>query len=359
MSNFRTGRFKKASRFLLLAPVLGALIATANPLSAQQEEEGEPLYDELVRTFKKKSLSVGALFQTVGIFQWERSLPGGNGFSIANARLLIYGELDSGIGYFFQTSFAPIMTVLDAKMYYRISPALIVDAGVFKAPFSREFLTPASSIDFVDRSRVATVLVPGRQLGVQARGEFTGGELAYSAGAFNGNRFVEANINDNNDFLLVGRLSYLPRQFQGPGDGDGLEVAVNAGYSKDSNVVQVGFPDGFAGDRTLVGGDVRYTRNALLLAGEIIALSLDADDGAKVDPYGWQLTAGYMVSRKAQALVRWDKYNADTSESTPDQFILGFNVWPTQPTEVQVNYVIPTSGGVDAQFLLLNLQVGF
>ncbi|UCF18436.1 MAG: hypothetical protein JSU87_10845 [Gemmatimonadota bacterium] len=359
MSKVGTGRVKKLSRFPLVATVLCAVIATANPLGAQQEEQNEPLYDELVRTFKKKSLSIGALFQTVGVFEWERSLPGGNGFSIANMRLLLYGELDSGFGYFFQTNFARSPTVLDAKMYYKISPALIIDAGLFKAPFSREFLTPASSIDFVDRSRVATLLVPGRQLGVQARGEFAGGEFAYSAGAFNGNRFIEANINDNNDFLIVGRLSYLPRQFQGAGDADRLEVAVNAGFSKDADVVQVGFPNGFAGDRALVGGDVRFTRKNLLLAGEIIAVSLDADDGAEVDPYGWHLTAGYMVGRKAQALVRWDKFDADTGGSNPDQLVLGVNVWPTQPTEIQVNYVIPTSGGVDAQLLLLNFQVGF
>jgi hypothetical protein len=173
----------------------------------------------------------------------------------------------------------------------------------------------ASSIDFVDRSRSATLLAPGRQLGIQARGEFAGGELSYRAGAFNGNRFVESNLNDNNEFLLIGRLAYLPRKLQGTGESDRFEIALNAGYSEDSDVVQVGFPGGFSGDRALVGADARFTRDELLLAGEIIAVNLDSDDGVEVEPYGWHLTAGYMVSGKAQVLFRWDKFDADTGES--------------------------------------------
>jgi hypothetical protein len=121
LSARETRIFDRWVRVSIAASVLATFIVAATPVRAQQEE-GEPLYDELVRTFKKKSLSIGALFQTVGVFQWERSLPGGNGFSIANMRLSISGELDSGFGYFFQTNFARSPTVLDAMMYYKVSP---------------------------------------------------------------------------------------------------------------------------------------------------------------------------------------------------------------------------------------------
>jgi hypothetical protein len=324
-----------------------------------QESSDEPLLEELKRTFKKQSLSVGALFQTVGVFQWDRALPGGNGFSIANMRLLISGELDSGFGYFFQTNFIGSPAILDAMMYYTVAPALTVDAGLFKAPFSRELLTFAGNIDFVDRSRVATALAPGRQIGVQARGSLAEGMFAYRVGVFNGPRIVEGNINDNDQFLYVARLAYYPAAFRGPNESDQLEVAVNAGYSEDEDVLLVGFPDGFAGQRVLIGADARLTRDAWLVAAELIAVWLDPDEGSQIEPFGWHLTAGYMMTAKSQVLLRWEKFEPDTGSSTADQFILGYNLWPTGATEVQVNYVIPTSGGAGEQLLLLNAQVSF
>ena len=56
----------------------------------------EPLWSQLKGQFKTKPLSVGLLFQGVADFQPERSLPGENGFQVANFRLSVRGELDSG-----------------------------------------------------------------------------------------------------------------------------------------------------------------------------------------------------------------------------------------------------------------------
>jgi hypothetical protein len=341
-----------------LLATIAAVFVTATTARAQETSD-EPLLDELTRTFKKKSFSVGALFQTVGIFQWERTLPGGNGFSIANLRLIISGELDSGFGYLFAANFVRSPAILDAKMYYAFAPALTVDAGLFKTPFSRELLTFAGSIDFVDRSRVVFALAPARQLGVAARGRLAGGQLLYGVGVFNGPRLFEGNFNDNDRFLYVGRLSYYPAQLQGPGKSDQFEVAVNAGYSDDEDVVLVGFPDGFAGQRYLIGADARLTRGKWLAAGEVIASRLEPNDGSSIEPFGWHLSGGYMITRKSQVLIRWDKFKPDTGTSSPDQIVLGYNVWPTTPTEIQVDYVIPTSGGVGEQLLLLNAQVAF
>ncbi len=358
MSSLISRRRRRKTHFGILAVAFAALALNVSVAQAQEEPD-EPLLDELARTFKKKSLSIGVLFQAVGIFQWDRQIPGGNGFSIGNMRLIISGELDSGFGYLFATNFVRSPAILDAKMYYTVAPAFTVDAGLFKTPFSREFLTFGGNIDFVSRSRVVFQLAPARQIGVAGRGTLASGELAYGVGIFNGTRLFEGNFNDNNEFLYVGRISYFPASFKGEDTADQLEVAVNMGYSRDKEVILVGFPDGFAGRRFLIGADARLSRGRWLAAGEIIASQLDPDAGNSIEPYGWHLTGGYMITRKSQVLLRWDKFRPDTGSSSPDEIVLGYNVWPSSPTEFQVNYVIPTSGGVGSHLLLFNAQVAF
>jgi len=350
-TRIRIAKFKATllsiAALLVIAPVAGA------------QEAGEPLFEELTRSFKKKSLSIGALFQAVADFRDERSFPGQNGFSIANMRLMVYGELDSGFGYLFAANFVNSPAILDAKMYYALFPGLVVDGGLFKAPFSREFLTFAGSIDFVNRSRVVSALAPGRQLGVNIRGATGEGTLAYGVGVFNGNAF-DGNTNDSDEFLWVARLAFLPPSMRDPSGSDQLELAVNVAYSEDENVSLGGdLLDGFSGQRALIGADARLTRGDLLLAGEFIVAELDVDAGERFEPLGWHLTAGYMVTPKSQLLVRWDRFDSDDLQSDPDLIILGYNLWPTSPTELQVNYVIPTRGGADNHQLLVNAQVAF
>jgi hypothetical protein len=324
-----------------------------------QQEAEEPLFDELKRLFQTDALSIGALLQTVGTFQADRTLPGGNGFTIGTMRLAIYGELDLGFGYFFQTDFTRSRPLLDASMYYRVVPALRLDAGVFKVPFSREFLTPASSIDFVNRSRVVASLAPNRQIGVQASGSIGAGPFAYTVGLFNGNRFLEANTNDNNDFLYAIRIAYDTGSPPQPSVEQRLALGFNFAFSSDDDVSLIGFPGGFEGDRLLFGVDARWTRDRLLAAAEIIGANLDPVAGVTAEPYGWQVTFGYMLGASSQALFRWDSFEPDGGLDADDLFILGYNLWPSSATEVQLNYGIPTSGGLDEHQLLVNLQVGF
>ena len=72
-------------------------------------------------------------------------------------------------------------------MFYKVTPAVRIDVGQFKSPFSYEFLTPSQSIDFVNRSQVVTALAPGRQLGAQIGFEWSEGRYGARVGVFNGN----------------------------------------------------------------------------------------------------------------------------------------------------------------------------
>ncbi|WP_372679135.1 phosphotransferase, partial [Desulfosarcina sp.] len=113
--------------------------------------------------------------------------------------------------------------------------------------FAEACFRDACGVDPVPRSRAVIALAPGRQIGLQAGGELGSGSWTYSVGLFNGNRFLEANTNDNDDFLYAARIGYLPPALQGSGETDRFAVGLNAVYSKDSDVLLIGIADSFAG----------------------------------------------------------------------------------------------------------------
>lgn len=358
MSCLRYG-IRCSVRFAAVAAGALALlsIAVATGL-AQQTEAEEPLLDELREYFQRESFSVGVLFQFVADFQPDRSFSGSNGFSLGNARVRVYGELDGGFGYLVQANLIDSPAVLDAAAHYRVASGLVLRGGLFKAPFSREFLTGAGSIDFVNRSQVVRALVPGRELGAQVGGTLLDGELTYGVGLFNGNRFG-GNGNDSDEFLWVGRVSLAPAALAGPEEGDRLEIGINVGSSDDESAPIGDLVEAFDGERTVFGADARFTRGRLLLSGEVISARLEPEFGAPADPVGFYLTIGYHTSDSSQLLFRWDSFSPDGIRRDLDLLILGLNVWPTGATELQFNYIVPTQDSVDNHQLLVNAQVGF
>lgn len=331
------------------------------PADSSGQQSDEPLYEGLLGTFKQEYLSLGLLVQTVADFQFDRTLSGSNGFSMANFRFLMSGELDAGFGYFVATNFVDSPAILDALVYYRASPTVSVGVGQFKVPFSQEFLTYAGSIDFVNRSRTVTALAPGRQIGAQLAIDSLADVLGLRIGAFNGNAF-SANGNDNDSFLYVLRLSgTVETGDRSDGGSDRIELGASLAHSKDDGLsLGEGVVSDFTGKRTLAGGDIRAQFGSLLLAGEIIHASLSPEVGLARHPWGFHATAGVKFSPKVQGLARWDGFDADDPGDRSDWLVLGLNVWPTMATEVQLNYLIDTGdAAVDHHQLLVNFQLGF
>lgn len=331
------------------------LIILQSSISAQNSDE--PLYDEFKGIFNKKYLNIGALLQVGGDFQYDRTI-GTNGFNISNFRLNVSGEFDKGIGYFLQTSFINSPVILDAKIYYTIVNELTFDVGLFKTPFSREFLLAASNIDFVNRSQVVTSLAANRQIGVQARGLITGTDIKYSVGVFNGNKF-SVNANDNNNFMYAGRLSYNPVLNSSGKSNNSLEIAINAAQSNDKNVNIPSINSSFSGKRLLFGGDTRFNWNEWFISGEAIYGNLKKDDGVELKPFGYQGTIGYLFLENFQTLLRWDSYKIDTTLDPTDKIIIGLNYWPSRISEFQFNYIIPTKSAIKNHQILLNAQISF
>ncbi len=338
--------------FLLKATLFLFSISLITFTNSFAQDEG--LYDELKNTFQKKYLSLGVLFQTVGDFQPERNLTGQNGFIIKNMRVKIYGELDEGIGYYLQTEFVRSPAVLDAKTYYKFSSAVIVDVGLYKAPFSYEFLTSSSQTDFIYRSQVVNALNVNRQIGVQIRGTLGGNSFKYAAGVFNGNRF-SASGNDNNDLLAAARISYTTDLSSNAKDK--IEIGANAAASNDKSVSIMG--SSFEGKRFLFGGDFSLNLNKFMLSAEAIYGKLKHRYSFEQKPFGYHATAGYFFNSMLQFLLRWDSFRIDKGFNDTNQILVGLNIFPTKISLFQINYIIPEKEIIKHHQLLVKAQVSF
>ncbi len=74
----------------------------------------------------------------------------------------------------------------DVYLNYKQFDVAHVLAGKFKVPFSLDENTSATKLDFVHRSRIATLLAPGRDIGVMVHGRvLPRGWLRYELGVFN------------------------------------------------------------------------------------------------------------------------------------------------------------------------------
>src|SRR6202166_265855 len=95
-------------------------------------------------------------------------------------------------------------------------PEAQIKVGQWKAPFGLEQLTPDQYLIIIERSLPTGAITPERQIGVQVWGKpFTNvwpdekDLLTYYAGIFNENG-RNTTVNDNNNFMYVGRVELLP-----------------------------------------------------------------------------------------------------------------------------------------------------
>ncbi len=321
--------------------------------------QDEPLFEKLKKNFNKEYLSIGALIQVVADFQNDRSFAGNNGFNISNFRWRIYGKLDKNFCYFLQANFIDSPTMLDAFITYQFSAAFQLTTGLFKAPFSKEFMVVAQDIDFVNRSQVVSSLAPGRQIGVQLSGWLSNEQIYYAVGAFNGNNF-RINSNDNDEFLYAARLAFSPKLSSTASSKSQLEIGINMATSNDSQANIPGIYSNFRGKRNLLGADLRWTSNKLLFASEAIFGNLDRTIGDEIKPNGFHITGGFMATSNSQLLLRFDKFQIDDSVDSSDLLIFGYNLWPSKVSEFQTNYIIDLDeSNFKNHQLLFNLQINF
>lgn len=217
-------------------------------------------------------------------------------------------------------------------------PEANVKVGQWKAPFGLEQLTPDPTLIIIERSLPTGAITPERQVGAQIWGKpFTNiwpaqkDLLTYYAGIFNGNG-RNVSVNDNNNFMYVGRLELLPWQGKLLGQSSSLKLGgdiLNSRDDKGTNISQtlnlLVNSDGSLSPFVLPGADERtawsvdawFNLGPFDLIGEYLQEKVDGRTVAGVPPgfddfttNGFYVTAAYyLIPKKLQAAVRWEQLN--------------------------------------------------
>ena len=217
-------------------------------------------------------------------------------------------------------------------------PEAQIKVGQWKAPFGLEQLTPDEKIFTIERSLPTGAITPERQIGVQLWGKpFTNiwpnGKdlLTYYAGIFNGNG-RNVSINDNNNFMYVGRLELLPWQGKLLGQNSSLKLGADVLNSRDDKGTNISQTlnllvntDGSLSPFTLPGADERtawsvdawFNLGPFDLIGEYLQEKVNGRTVNGVPPgfadfttNGYYITAAYfLIPKKLQAAVRWEDLN--------------------------------------------------
>ena len=219
----------------------------------------------------------------------------------------------------------------DIFVNWHAIPEANVKVGQWKAPFGLENLTPDAQIWTIERSLPTGAIVPERQVGVMLWGKpFTNiapeqkDLVTYYAGAFNGTG-RNFNVNDNNEFMYVGRLELLPFKGTLMGQEASLKIAGDYYFSRDAtgtNIspalnLRVG-TDGSLSPYTLTSPDERhaYSIDAWLkigpfdVIGEYFNENVAPRGGttfSEFDPTGYYVQGSYfLVPKRLQAVVKWE-----------------------------------------------------
>src|SRR5437016_12630339 len=231
-------------------------------------------------------------------------------------------------------------------------PAAQIKIGQWKAPFGLEQLTPDTSLFTIERTLPTGAITPERQIGVQVWGKpFTNiwpeqkDLLTYYAGIFNGNG-RNTTINDNNNFMYVGRLELMPFKGKLFGQNSSLKLGgdvMNSRDDKGTNISQtlnlLVNADGSLSPYVLPGADERtaWSADAWLnigqfdLIGEYLAEDVDGRTVAghapsfnNFDPSGGYVQGSYfIIPKKLQAVVKWETLEPDQVNDDNIQSITG------------------------------------
>jgi len=117
-------------------------------------------------------------------FQWSPIFSDGHDFFFALKRAGIRGNLGRSVTYAIDREINVPKPWRDVYVSAQVTPAFEVRAGQFKLPFGLDQNTSLTSLDFVYRSRLGTLLSPGRDPGVMVFGRLSGDRWTYHAGVF-------------------------------------------------------------------------------------------------------------------------------------------------------------------------------
>src|SRR2546423_13630545 len=156
----------------------------------------------------------------------------------------VEGEFENSDGI---SSGRTAFSATDIFVNWHRYPEAQIKIGQWKAPFGLEQTTPDTQLFTIERSLPTGAITPERQVGIQLWGKpFTNfwpeqkDLLTYYFGVFNGNG-RNTTLNDNNNFMTVGRLELMPFKGQIFGQDASLKLGgdvLNSRDDKGTNISQ-------------------------------------------------------------------------------------------------------------------------
>lgn len=228
-------------------------------------------------------------------YTWD-FLPGKvDGFSIANARFGIRGDISKNFSYTFSiegTNGDPEnkKLVYDVYIETNIIKNFKIRLGQFKYAFGLEQSTPEADLDFINKAEVVNNLIkPTRDIGLQVSRDinFSSVGTNLTLALVNGSG---SNIEDeNNRKTFIGRFLLSP--FKG--------FTLGASYYDGST--------GKVNDKkTRAGAELKLEINRLLVKAEFIT-----GKDRIIEKDGYYVTLGYTVLPSTVLLVRYDNWDFD------------------------------------------------
>lgn len=228
------------------------------------------------------------------------------------------------------------VSLQDAYIRYRRGAAG-VQAGQFKTPFTREFITSLADVETADRATAVDSLAPKRDIGVMADYDLGSG-ASVMLGVFNGEG-QNLSANADSSLLVVARATGRPAPF--------LTLGANLAD--------------YGGDSTRYGVDASIEYAGATMRGEYLGQRRDA---VQADDKGWYALAAYRVVPWLQLTLRQEDFrrSAIAAESQNRTTTAGANVEFSGGTvRLTANYVSRRTGvpGVRRGTLIAQAQVKF
>jgi hypothetical protein len=224
--------------------------------------------------------------------------------SINRARLTAYGGLARDVTWRVQGEFRTgavgtgkaSVSLQDAYIRYRTGN-FGIQAGQYKTPFTREFITSLADVETADRSTVVDSIAPKRDIGVMADYAI-GPSATLILGVFNGEG-QNVTANADSSLLWVGRATVRPIAYLTLG----------------GNFAQYG------SDSTRYGVDLSLEYQGAALKGEYIG---QHRDGGGLDDKGWYAQGTYRVLPWVQFVLKQEDFRRSAiSEAVRNQGTTG------------------------------------
>jgi hypothetical protein len=334
-----------------LAVITFALLLLAIPSASlfAQSQSGQFNMEERLKT---EQISLNLLVQSLGRFSFrDDGFIGGRRFQLGATRIGLSGTLDNRYIYKLQTELTNSPAILDAQMGYIFSDEFRIVAGQFK-PFTSFELDPdPGTTDFIDRARLVGAMMNNREIGVTALGE--SGNLNYRFGMYNG--YGRLTGNPGGKFLYTLRLGYTSDSDDGTWNF-GFNGALNTTENEPvGNIGQVS-----DGDRLLYGVFADYDSDSFFGTAEVLQSKFDLPgSGLEQTITGMYVTVGNKVTELDELLIRWDHLGLDLNDNYSNRVILGWNHYPAEYIQIQLNMIGQFQEGDDQFGMAANFQFRF